>query len=219
MQPSAPQPLSPMPSGLDPDTALIRILEGVGPIAGSEAVALREARNRVMVQDAYAPVALPRFTSSAMDGYGVQGEDLPLVAGRKLQLAQRIHAGHMGSVAPLAPGMAVRLTTGAVVPPGVAAIVPDEDVSLASGGIRIVQPPAAGANIRWAAEDVEAGSLLAGANTRLTPPHLVLLAATGLDTVSVRQRARIGLLSSGTELVHPPAQRVRSPAPFLTLNF
>lgn len=189
--------------GLEPGEALLRILAPVLPLHEEEKIAITAACGRVLAQDMSAQEALPRFASSAMDGYGLHEWDRANGIGKVLPIIRVIHAGKMVEPAVLQPGEAVRLTTGAVVPDGVAAIIPDEDGQVVPGGVRFSILPKVGANIRRRGEDVEIDAVVAASGAILTPPQLMLLAAAGISHVPVRRRVRIGLLSSGNELVEP----------------
>jgi hypothetical protein len=144
---------------LDPAHALQIILDGVEALTGGEKVALRDTAGRITVEDIRSPVSFPRFDNSAMDGYGLHLDDLETDGSAWLPIVNRIQAG--GSMAiPVSGGSAVRITTGAQVPQGVAAVVPDEHVDVQDSMLRVRRVPSEGANIRPRGEDVGRGKIL-----------------------------------------------------------
>lgn len=178
--------------------ALAAIVDGVGPVSGTEILPVAQARGRVIAAPVASEMPLPRFDNSAMDGYAIHGDDISRAA--PLRLTDRIAAGR-GQIAALAAGTTVQILTGAPVPAGVAAVVPHEQTRRAGDDIIIESPIALGDNIRRAGEDMVAGQPLLQAGTRLDPRHIALLLAAGLIHVPVTRRVRVGLLSSGDELV------------------
>ncbi|MFC5286935.1 gephyrin-like molybdotransferase Glp [Actinokineospora guangxiensis] len=156
----------------------------------------------VLAEDVVAGVSLPPFDNSAMDGYAVRAADL---AGEEtvLPVADDIPAGRT-DVAPLAPGTAHRIMTGAPMPPGADAVV---QVELTDGGtegtvvIRATVEP--GRHVRRTGEDVVAGTVVLRAGTPLRSAQLGLAAAVGLAELPVRRAPRVVVLSTGTELTPP----------------
>jgi molybdopterin molybdotransferase len=165
-----------------------------------EQVALADALGRVLAEDLLAPSDVPAWDNSAMDGYALRARDLPIEGGF-LPLAGRIAAGDSG-LTPLAPGQAVRIFTGAPLPPGADTVVAQEDCQVEGSGVWL---PAAkqGAHVRQRGEELTNGSLLLSAGQRLRPQEIGLLAGMGFARVAVYRPLRIGLLSSGDELREP----------------
>jgi molybdopterin molybdotransferase len=165
-----------------------------------EQVALADALGRVLAEDLLAPSDVPAWDNSAMDGYALRARDLPIEGGF-LPLAGRIAAGDSG-LTPLAPGQAVRIFTGAPLPPGADTVVAQEDCQVEGSGVWL---PAAkqGAHVRQRGEELTNGSLLLSAGQRLRPQEIGLLAHMGFARVAVYRPLRIGLLSSGDELREP----------------
>lgn len=188
----APQQLVPIAE------ALAAIVDGIRPVSGTEILPIRQAHGRVVAAPVTSKMPLPRFDNSAMDGYGIHGDDIS--GGAPLRLTDRIAAGR-GRIAALAAGTTVQILTGAPVPAGVAAVVPHEQTRRAGNDITIDSPIALGDNIRRAGEDMVAGQPLLPAGTRLDARHVALLLAAGLTHVAVISRVRVGLLSTGDELV------------------
>jgi molybdopterin molybdotransferase len=172
-----------------------RVLAAVRPLP-AEDVALDEALGRVLATEARSQDDLPPFDSSAMDGYAV-------VAGPAAELPV-VGESRAGSPAerPLAPGEAMRISTGAAVPEGADAVVPVERVEVLDGRVRVpaTEP---GAHIRRAGEDARAGAAVIEAGTELDPAGVAVLAALGLARVSCGGVPRVTVLVTGDELVEP----------------
>lgn len=173
-----------------------------------ERVPLLEGLGRLAAEPAHALHPVPLFDNAAMDGYAVRAADVGAAAPEhpaRLRVVDRAPAGH-GRPAPIGPGEAVRIMTGAPVPAGADLVVPVE----ATVAGRFVDDAAvelwgvAKANIRVAGEDLPAGAPLLAAGVPLTARGLALLAATGHRTVAVRRRPRVAVLSSGDELSDSP---------------
>jgi len=193
--------------GLLPIEEVERILrERVRPVAEVETVPLGAAYGRVIAHDVTAPIDLPPFDNSAVDGYAVRAADLAEAADTRLAIAGRASAGHPAAGA-LAPGAATRIFTGAPMPEGADTVFMQEDVK-PDGGLVMVPPGlAAGANRRLAGEDVRAGAVLLPAGRRLSAADVALAAAVGLTQLPVRRRIRVAVLSTGDEIVEPGAAR------------
>lgn len=179
----------------------------VKAVTETETVALGDADGRVLAHDIAAPLPLPLFTNSAVDGYAVRAADLPSGAPAHFVVSARVPAGHGAPVA-VPPGHAVRIFTGAPLPDGTDTVFMQEDVELAEDG-RVILPAglAPGANVRPAGEDVAEGTVVLKAGQRLQPRHIAVAAAFGLATLEVRQRVRVAVFSTGDELVSPGAAR------------
>jgi molybdopterin molybdotransferase len=155
---------------------------------------------RVLAADILSPVHLPAWDNSAMDGYALRAEDLP-IAGGCLALAGRIAAGD-GPGEPLPAGRAVRIFTGAPLPPGADTVVPQESCRVE--GERVWLPSVnRGDHVRKEGEELRRGDRLLAAGTRLRAQELGLLAGAGIDRVEVFRPLQVGLLSSGDELREP----------------
>ena len=181
-----------------------RMLEPLTAEPATESVPLDRALGRVTAAEVRSEVDLPLFRNSQMDGYAVRAADVR-TAPVALEVSGDIPAGHTSPVS-LIPGTALRIMTGAPVPTGADAIVPVEDTELVlgrdddlAGAIR--RPRNRGEYVRERGSDLRRGEVLVAAGTRLAPRHLAALAAAGVETVAVRARLRVGILTSGTELV------------------
>jgi molybdopterin molybdotransferase len=177
-------------------TEVLARIEALEPIV----LPLLEAHGCVLAADVVADEQIPRFANSAMDGYAVHAEDTQ--AGTALTVHGEAAAGAPTDVV-VAPGRAVRIMTGGVVPEGTGAIVPVELV--AEDGDRIVlrQEATRGAHVRAAGEDVRAGDVIATAGTRLGAGEIGMIAAVGRQQVPVHPRPRVIVVSTGDELVAP----------------
>jgi len=181
-----------------------RVAALVRPVAGIETVALARADGRVLAEDIAAPLDLPPFANSAVDGYAVRFVDLEIAGETRLPLSGRVAAG-ADAAGTAAHGVAVRVFTGAPMPPGADTVFMQEDVVL-EGGVAVLPPGlSCGANARPAGEDIAHGALAARAGTRLRPQDLALLSALGLSEVSVRRRPSVAIFSTGDELTEPGA--------------
>ncbi|MBW8845232.1 MAG: molybdopterin molybdotransferase MoeA [Burkholderiales bacterium] len=179
------------------DDALATLLAQVEPLAGTETLATADARGRVLAADLVSPVDVPPEDNSAMDGYALRAADAAL----ELPVTQRIPAGSVP--APLPPGEAARIFTGAQIPPGADTVVMQEVAELVGDRLRINQPVTAGQHVRLRGEDVRAGSVVLPAGARLDAVALGLAATAGAARLTVTRRPRVALFSTGDELVMP----------------
>ncbi|MHB2168184.1 molybdopterin molybdotransferase MoeA [Alsobacter sp. R-9] len=186
------------------DEGVALLASRIAAIEGHEEVQLTEADGRVTVSPIVAPVNLPPFDNSAVDGYAVRAADLVPGADTVLPVEGRLAAG-MAAGGALRPGSAIRIFTGAPMPPDADTVYMQEDVRI--DGARVILPPGlkAGANRRLAGEDTPAGSTVVAAGRRLTPQDIALLAALGLRSVTVRRRLRVAVFSTGNEVLDPGA--------------
>ncbi|MGV0634856.1 gephyrin-like molybdotransferase Glp [Mycolicibacillus trivialis] len=167
---------------------------------------LVQAEGLVLAADVVAPISLPVFDNSAMDGYAVYAADVADAGPEQpvtLPVAEDIPAGRTDEIPALTPGTAHRIMTGAPMPAGATGVVPVENTD---GGVETVTfraPTGEGRHIRRAGEDVAAGDTVLTAGRRVSPPVVGLVAALGIDRVSVWPRPRVLVISTGTELVAP----------------
>jgi len=198
------------------DQAIEQLLVQASPVGQTETVASIDALGRVLAAPVVSNVAVPPLDQSEMDGYAVRCADLGIVPAT-LPVSQRIQAGQIGM--PLAPGSAARIFTGAPVPSGCDAIVPQEDAQAQAERVVVLAMPKPGQWIRPAGLDIERGSLVLAAGTRLRAPHIGLAASVGLARLQVFRRLRVGALFTGDELVMPgeplPAGRIYNSNRFL----
>jgi len=188
------------------DDAVAIIASRVKRVEETETVGLVEADGRILASDVAAPLPLPPFMNSAVDGYALQSRDLPEDAEQAFPLDGRVQAGAVAN-APKA-GHAVRIFTGAPMPAGTDTVFMQEDVRIDDAG-RVVLPPGlkAGANVRPAGEDIPRGHVALAAGKRLRPQDVAVAAAFGMTALNVVRRLKVGVFSTGDELAAPGAVR------------
>ncbi|WP_227353835.1 molybdopterin biosynthesis protein [Haladaptatus salinisoli] len=171
----------------------------------AERVPLSDARGRVLAERLDADRDVPGFDRASMDGYAVRARDTfgadeadPVV----LDLVGTVHAGEKPGVE-VGAGEAVEISTGAVMPPGADAVVMVERTDERESGVEIRTGVAPGDHVMLAGADVAAGQRALGPGTRLTPREIGLLSALGVEEVPVRGKPRVGIVSTGDELVRP----------------
>jgi molybdopterin molybdotransferase len=188
------------------DEAVRLIASRVRAVGETETVALVEADGRILAGDIAAPLPLPPFTNSAVDGYALPGSDLPRDKERAFPVHGRVSAGASPQAA--TPGHAVRIFTGAPMPGGTDTVFMQEDVRVDGNG-HVVLPAGlkVGANVRPAGEDIPQGQLALKAGQRLRPQDIALAAAFGLTALEVIRRIRVAVFSTGDELAAPGTPR------------
>jgi molybdopterin molybdotransferase len=189
------------------------ILEQV-PTLGTERVMLLDAAGRSLAEEVLASCDLPSCDVSAMDGYAVHAADC--AEATTLQVTGFIAAGSRPTPV-VTSGCAVKIMTGAPLPAGADAVVPVEETEEQDGWVGIAAKVAPRQYIRFRGEDVASGDGVIPAGTLLRPPEINMLASLGAVTVPVYRRARVGIVSTGDELVEPgtslePGQIVNSNA-------
>jgi molybdopterin molybdotransferase len=180
--------------------------ERVAPVAETERVPLRSARGRVTAADLKAPVDLPPFDNSAVDGYAVRHADLKSGSDTRLVIAGRLTAGARADAA-LKPGQAIRIFTGAAMPAGADTVFMQEDVTVEGDNVVVPSGLKLGSNRRLAGEDAPIGKVVLPAGTVLEAQHIALTAALGLTELDVRRRLKVAIFSTGDEVVEPGSQR------------
>lgn len=163
--------------------------------------ALEDADGRVLAADIAAPLSLPPFANSAVDGYALRHADLAVGDETRLPVVGRIAAGQVAIE--MSRASAVRIFTGAPLPAGADTVVMQEEVRRDGNGIVVPVGSKHGAHIRPAGEDVARGMRAFAEGHRLRPQDIGLLAALGLARVDVRRRPRVALFSTGDELTEP----------------
>lgn len=183
------------------DVALRRIAADVPSVAGIEPVPLHLGDGRILAEDVIAPLDLPPFDNSAVDGYAVRFSDLTNTS--VLPVVGRVAAG-APATEPLPAGVARRIFTGAALPSGADTVFMQEDVRIdAENCVHLPSGLQLGANTRPRGEDIARGARALPAGRRLRPQDLALAAALGLQTLAVRRPVRVALFSTGDELVEP----------------
>jgi molybdopterin molybdotransferase len=192
------------------DDAIAILSAKVRPVEHVETVDLGRADGRILAADISAPLPLPPFTNSAVDGYAVHSRDLSQDPAQVFPVVGRVQAGAV-AVEAIAPGRAVRIFTGAPMPVGFDTVFMQEDVRLdASGNVILPSGLRAGANVRPIGEDIAEGATALPAGRRMRPQDVALAAALGLTQIEVRRRIRVAVFSTGDEIVSPGNFRRRA---------
>lgn len=182
------------------------ILNNVAPL-GVERVELLESPGRVIAEDVVAPWNMPFCDNSAMDGYAVRAGDCAAIPA-VLKITGYIPAG--GDITgPVEPGCAIRIMTGAPIPPGCDAVVPVEETDGGRESVTITASVTLRQHIRFTGEDVPGGETIITAGTLIRPQEISMLASFAKVFVPVYRKARVAILSTGdelTELGEPLAQ-------------
>jgi len=178
------------------------IAAGVNPVSGRQRVPLREALGRILAAEIIAPLNLPPFDNSAVDGYAIRAADIDPAHQRRFIIVDRVAAGQAANHA-VKSGEAVRIFTGAPMPPGADTVFMQEDCR--TDGAHVIVPPglSRGANRRLAGEDIRAGAIALPAGRRLSAQDIALAAALGLTAIDVTRRVRVALFSTGDEIAEP----------------
>jgi molybdopterin molybdotransferase len=189
------------------DEAVGIIASRVTAVRQSETVALAVADGRILAADLVAPLPLPPFTNSAVDGYAVRSSDLPGSGEQVMPVRGRVQAGSSAEV-PFAAGQAMRIFTGAPMPAGADIVFMQEDVRIdVTGDVVLPAGLKPGANVRPAGEDIPEGHIALRAGRRLRPQDVALAAAFGLTALAVTRPIRVALFSTGNELASPGTPR------------
>jgi molybdopterin molybdotransferase len=190
---------------LELEEARRRLFDAIQPLP-PETVPLSQAAGRVVADAVLSPIDLPAFDNSAMDGYAVRSADLASASAQSpvsLKLGGHVPAGAV-STGVLQPGTCVRVFTGSPLPNGADAVVMQEDSRSdvdQSGAVLILDRAKPWENVRFRGEDIKAGTTLVRTGEAITPGRLGLIAAAGIDSVSVHRRPVVGVLATGSELV------------------
>jgi len=170
-------------------------------VLDAEEVSLDDALGRALAADATAPNDVPPFDASAMDGYAIVAADTAAGSAR-LELIGEAKAG-TGAGVTVAPGTAARISTGARIPAGADAVVPQELTSLEGSTVTVDQAVRLGHHVRRAGEDIRAGGLIVHAGSLLGPAELGVLASLNIPRPSVVRRPRVSIVGTGDELTDP----------------
>lgn len=186
---------------IEVEEAVTRIVATVAPLP-AETVALAEAAGRILAENVTAPISLPGFDNSAMDGYALRAADVRQATADNSVTLHCVGTAPAGThfQGSIQPGTCVRIFTGSPVPAGADAVVMQEDTRASGDQIAVLDGVKPWENIRLCGEDVKAGSVLATSGTRVTAAVQAVIGATGVSHVRVGRRPLIGLLATGSEL-------------------
>jgi len=182
--------------------AVTTILDEIA-VLGTERVAITGALGRVLAEDISAPFNIPPLDNSAMDGYAVRFQDLQGASAQhpaKLKILGDIPAGYSASK-PMSAGETYRIMTGAPIPEGADTVVMQEDTRAHDRVVEIFNLCPRGSHIRRAGEDLNSGDSVVTSGTLLRPAHIGVLASIKKSLVTVYQRPRVAIISTGDELV------------------
>ena len=185
------------------ESALPTILDSLHVVPGSDVLPVSSALGRVTTKDLLAPISVPPFDNSAMDGYAVCAADLT-GSSTLLPVKDRIPAGGIGQK--LSRGESARIFTGAPMPMGSDAVVMQENCEFVKPGeslIRILQSVKAGENVRKVGNDICRGSCLFRAGHRIKSTDIGVLASLGIENIEVKRKLNVSLLTTGNELQPP----------------
>jgi len=188
--------------------ALDLINKTIQPIDGFEQLSIRLAVGRMLDEDILAPLNVPDYDNSAMDGYAIQHQDLLGKTTLAFKIVGSSLAGHPYEDV-LKPGEAVRIMTGAIIPVGTDTVVMQEHVQLSDGSIVIQGEYSSGQNVRKVGEDIQQGSQLFLKGKRLMPADIGILASLGIAEVKVKRLVQIAFFSTGDELCAIGATRTK----------
>ena len=172
-------------------------------VLGTERVDILRARGRVLAQDIVSGLDVPPLDNSAMDGYAVRHADVATASAEKpalLKIMGDLPAGYTSKDI-LQPGQTLRIMTGAPLPPGADTVIMQENTRSDGSTVSILQSEKLGTNVRYAGEDIKKDAVLFQAGTLVRPAHIGIMASIKRAMVSVYQRPRVAILSTGDELV------------------
>ena len=189
------------PNSMPVDRARTLIRQFLTPVTATERMHVRAALDRVLAEDVVSPVAVPGHDNSAMDGWAVRFADLAADGETTLPRIGESFAGKPFA-GTFAPGTAVRIFTGGVMPPGTDTVVMQERATEIDGGVRIAAGAVtrAGQNRRFAGEDVKQGQVVFRRGQPVRPAELGMIASLGVNEVTVYRRLRVAFFSTGDEL-------------------
>lgn len=202
--------MSARPGGLiSPEKAMRLIARHCRPL-GTARVSIDDALGHVIAEDVRAPIALPPFDNTAMDGYALRSGATTGASRRRpvrLRIAPSVYAGDTRATT-LAPDAACRIMTGAAMPGGADAVIPVEQADVDGDHLVVTAPVARGRHVRRAGDDVAKGARVVRRGALIHPGSVAALAAVGKATVRVQRRPRVAVVSTGDETV-APGERLR----------
>jgi len=187
---------------IEPQEGRRIILDSI-EVLGGERVGLENALGRVCMEEVPSPIDIPPWDNTAMDGFAVRAADTRGASPDSpvtLEVLEDLPAGYVAGQA-VGPGQAIRIMTGAPMPEGSDAVLRREDARFGNGSVEVLIEVPPGKDMRLCGEDVRQGSVVVEAGRVLTPADLGMLASVGRGAVTVRQRPRVAVLSTGDELV------------------
>jgi len=186
-------------NSLDAKQALQQILTRLQPIAKTEVLPIRDALGRIIAEEIRSKIDVPGHTNSAMDGYAIDGAELPSQGQQAFVVAGTAWAGrpYLGNVK---SGECIRIMTGAAMPENTDTVIMQEHVQKDGGNILVDNTNKLGQNVRQAGEDIATGEITLTRGNFISPAELGLLASVGISEVRVLKKIRIAFFSTGDEL-------------------
>ncbi len=187
------------PNSLDCALAKQLILDQIEPIKGIERLAIRSTLGRILAEDIFSPIDVPSHTNSAMDGYAIRSQDLPIDSINDFILIGTSFAGRpwQGHVE---KNECVRIMTGAVMPAGTDTVIMQEHIERDDKTIKIGIDHSARQNVRQAGEDLKTGQLVLTAGCAIDPSDLGLISSLGMGELPIKRQLRVAFFSTGDEL-------------------
>ncbi len=182
-------------------SAILRKVAAEARLA-SERIAIKRADGRILTQDVVAPIDLPPFDNSRMDGFALRHADLSESGATQLRIIGDQFAGVTLGLS-LQSGECVRITTGALIPRGADTVVIKENVVVQGDTLTVPLGVTKGAHIGRAGEDVRKGEVVLHAGSSLSPARISLVAALGVPELEVSRRPTVAVFTTGDELVEP----------------
>jgi len=186
------------------DEALNKILSLIR-VMPTETIDIDSALNRVLAEDIYAPISLPPFDRSSVDGYAVRSSDIAMADEHrpvKLKIKGKIGVG-MRPYINVNEGEAVEVDTGSAIPPGADSVIMEEFISKHNDELICYKNTSTGENIFHSGTDVMVGELVLTKGTRIGIKEITLLTSLGIDKVKVYRRPKVAIISTGKELIAP----------------
>ncbi|KOO13390.1 molybdopterin-guanine dinucleotide biosynthesis protein MobB [Vibrio xuii] len=180
-----------------------KILSMVNRVEGTETCSMVEASGRVLSDDITSPVNVPQYTNSAMDGYAIRGEDIGLA---EYQVVGEVMAGYAHN-APLLPGQAVKIMTGAPTPVGADTVIMREQSTQQGDIVTFGANIKVGQNVRQAGEDLALGAAVFSQGQRLASPEMGMLASLGFGECTVFRKLKVAVFSTGDEVQAPGTEQ------------
>lgn len=188
---------------LDFDVAQSQLATAATAPTQSERIALQQCSGRILAETIIATLDLPSSDNSAMDGYAIRHADFE--PGKRFPIQQRCYAGDTPE--PLQAGKTIRLFTGSILPDGADTVIMQENTEEANEEMVINETPEKGRHVRYRGEDVRQGTEIVAKGTRLGAAEIALIASQGIAEVDVFPTLKVGILTTGDELVTPGQPR------------
>lgn len=187
------------PNSMPVEQARAYIQSFLSPVKETEKISLMSSLGRVLAEAIIAPHNVPNHDNSAMDGYGFNAQDLATEGVTQFKVTGSVFAGNP-LVGEVQRGACIKIMTGAAIPAGVDTVIPQERVKITDDLIEIAEPIKAGANVRYAGEDLAQGQIVLPIGHLIKPADLGLIASLGIGEVSVYRKLRVSFFSTGDEL-------------------